>query len=82
MFLVLDGDLTFRCGADTFDVGTGGFVFLPRGLEHGYKIRSGGDFRLLVITAPSDPAAVGGWGGFVADIERSGDPVRTPAPSP
>jgi quercetin dioxygenase-like cupin family protein len=35
MFYVLEGSITFRCGNDTFDLGKGGFVFLPRGTIHG-----------------------------------------------
>jgi quercetin dioxygenase-like cupin family protein len=77
MFFVQQGALTFRCGAETFDVDDGGFVFLPRGIEHGYQIRSAGDVRLLVITAPAPPEdAPAGWGGFVADFEKAGEPRR------
>jgi quercetin dioxygenase-like cupin family protein len=42
MFYVLRGAVTFRCGGKTFEVADGGFVFLPRGIEHGYQIRSAG----------------------------------------
>jgi quercetin dioxygenase-like cupin family protein len=75
MFYVEQGALTFRCGGETFDVQDGGFVFLPRGIEHGYTIRSADDVRLLVVTAPA-PAegAKVGWGGFVADFETEGEP--------
>ena len=75
IFYVLQGALTFRCGDDTFDVEDGGFIFLPRGIEHGYSIRSAGDVRLLVITSPSQPDATGGWGGFVGDLETQGEPA-------
>jgi quercetin dioxygenase-like cupin family protein len=79
MFYVLQGALTFRCGDDAFDVESGGFVFLPRGIEHGYQIRSADDVRLLVITAPApDEHAQPGWGGFTSDFEREGE-VRGPA---
>ena len=74
IFYVLQGVLSFRCGDETFEVGDGGFVFLPRGIEHGYTVRSDGDVRLLVVTSPADDDAVGGWGGFVADLETSGAP--------
>jgi quercetin dioxygenase-like cupin family protein len=78
IFYVLEGDLTFRCGADTFEITDGGFVFLPRGIEHGYRIRSKQDVRLLVITAPADGGAAGGWGGFVADFEKQGELRSSP----
>jgi quercetin dioxygenase-like cupin family protein len=79
IFYVLNGDLAVRCGAETFDVAEGGFIFLPRGIEHGYRIRSKGDVRLLVITSPADEHAAGGWGGFVADFETQGELRRSPA---
>ena len=73
MFFVLKGALTFRCGGHTFDVEDGGFVFLPRGLEHGYTIRSDAEVRLLVVTSPAQDGTPQAWGGFVADVEQAGD---------
>jgi quercetin dioxygenase-like cupin family protein len=70
MFYVLEGGLTFQCGDQHFDVEAGGFVFLPRGVPHGYTIRSDGAVRLLVITAPRREKR-GGWGGFIGDLESS-----------
>jgi quercetin dioxygenase-like cupin family protein len=78
IFYVLRGALTFRCGDQTFDVADGAFVFLPHGMKHGYSIRSDGDVRLLVVTSPSRDEAVGGWGGFVADLESQGEVRATP----
>lgn len=72
IFYVLQGALTFRCGEETFDLENGGFVFLPRGISHGYTIRSDGEVRLLVVTAPAPEETINGWGGFVADIEAAG----------
>jgi quercetin dioxygenase-like cupin family protein len=69
MFYVLEGALTFQCGHESFEVEKGGFIFLPRGIEHGYTIRSQDPVRLLVITAPVRDGATGGWGGFVSDLE-------------
>ena len=69
MFYVLEGAVTFRCGGENFDVEQGGFIFLPRGLKHGYTLRGAGPVRLLVITAPVRAGASGGWGGFVSDME-------------
>ena len=34
---ILDGELTVRCGADTFHAGPGSFVFLPRNLPHTFS---------------------------------------------
>ena len=79
IFYVLQGSLTFRCGDKTFELDDSGFVFLPRGIEHGYKVRSDGDVHLLVVTSPSQPEAIGGWGGFVASFE---DPAKLLASPP
>lgn len=79
IFYVLQGDLTFRCGDDAFELGAGGFIFLPRGIRHGYQIRSEDDVRLLAVTAPAQEDAAGGWGGFVADFEAQGE-LRSSSP--
>jgi quercetin dioxygenase-like cupin family protein len=71
MFYVLEGGLTFRCDDESFDVEAGGFVFLPRGVNHSYAIRTDGPVRLLVITAPPRDQREG-WGGFVGDVESGG----------
>ncbi len=81
LFYVLQGSLTFRCGEQTFGLESGGFIFLPRGIPHGYTIHSEGDVRLLVVTAPAEDEAGGGWGGFVANIETRGE-ARSTLPRP
>lgn len=35
IFIMLDGEMTVRCGTDTFEVGVGDFVFSPRDVPHG-----------------------------------------------
>jgi quercetin dioxygenase-like cupin family protein len=69
MFYVLEGAITFRCGEETFDLEQGGFIFLPRGIKHGYTIRSETPVRLIVVTSPVREGSSDGWGGFVADME-------------
>jgi len=69
MFYVIEGAITFRSGEETFDLEQGGFIFLPRGIEHGYTIRSETPVRLFVVTSPVREALGGGWGGFVAEME-------------
>jgi quercetin dioxygenase-like cupin family protein len=78
IFYVLQGELTFRCGGESFDVGAGGFMYLPQAIEHGYTIRSAGPVRLLVVTFPTRAAAGEGWGGFVADVEGQGQLLAEP----
>jgi quercetin dioxygenase-like cupin family protein len=77
MFYVLEGEVTFRCGERRFEVGAGGFVFLPHGVEHGYALRSDGPIRLIVVTAPPR-APSESWDGFVSSFESSGELVGQP----
>lgn len=79
MFYVLEGAITFRCGEQTFDLAKGGFVFLPRGIEHGYTIHGDAPVRLIVVTSPVREGVRGGWGGFVSDMESGqGELVAKP----
>lgn len=78
MFYVLEGAVTFRCGGETFDLQKGGFVFLPRGIEHGYTVRGDEPARLIAVTAPVREGS-SGWGGFVSDVESGqGEPIAGP----
>ena len=70
MFSVVEGSVTFRCGGENFDLEKGGFIFLPRGIKHGYTIRSDGPVRLIAITSPVRDETTPGWGGFIADMEN------------
>lgn len=82
VFYVLAGSITFRCAGKSFDLEQGGTIFLPRGTEHGYTIRSADPVRLLVVTAPVREGSRGGWGGFVADMELGqGELIAQPLPS-
>ena len=78
IFYVLNGELTFRCGGESFDVGEGGFMYLPQGIKHGYAIRSDGPVRLITVTFPTRSSEGVGWGGFVADMEAQGETVAAP----
>jgi quercetin dioxygenase-like cupin family protein len=79
MFYVLEGAISFRCGEAIFDLEAGDFIFLPRGIKHGYAIDGEELVRLLVITAPVRENSKGGWGGYVADLESGqGELVAKP----
>ena len=70
IFYLLSGTMTFRCGGETFELERDGFIFLPRGIEHGFTIRGPEDARVLILTSPADGAVAEGWGGIVSDLER------------
>lgn len=50
---VLEGDVTFYCGNDTFTAGPGAWVFLPRDVPHAFKVGAKGG-RLLTMSAPAN----------------------------
>lgn len=60
---LLEGEATFYCGGQTFHAERGSFVFLPRGVEHTFKVGPAGA-RLLTMTFPS---------GFAAFVDETGD---------
>ncbi len=49
-FFLLDGEMTYRAGEDTFEVYTGCFVYLPQGLPHAFRTR--GKVHYLALTEP------------------------------
>jgi quercetin dioxygenase-like cupin family protein len=82
IFYVLRGALTFRCGEEEFDLDEGGFVFLPSGVEHGYKLRGAKEAQLLVVTAPApEPNSAVGWDGFVSGVETGAEMRSSPSGS-
>jgi quercetin dioxygenase-like cupin family protein len=48
---VLAGELSVRCGSDTFDAPAGSFVFLPRGRPHRFRAKDQ-PAELLLIAVP------------------------------
>jgi len=51
-FYVLDGELTFQCGDETARATRGSFVFLPRGVPHGFVVESDTPVRMLTLLVP------------------------------
>ena len=48
--MVLNGQATFQVGDEHVDAGPGSFVYLPRGVPHGFAVRSEVARLLLVVT--------------------------------
>jgi quercetin dioxygenase-like cupin family protein len=51
-YYVLDGELTFTVGDQELRATAGSFVFLPRGVQHAWRIHNE-EARLLMMFAPS-----------------------------
>lgn len=49
-FYVLEGDVEFTVGEETHRVRSGGFLVLPRGQAHGFRVRSSSARMLLMVT--------------------------------
>jgi quercetin dioxygenase-like cupin family protein len=74
-FYVVEGAMTVRCGDEVFELERGGFIFLPRGVKHGYTLRGSGETRLLVVTAPPRDHS-DGWDGLISSIQHTGAGVQ------
>jgi quercetin dioxygenase-like cupin family protein len=50
---VLDGALTFYVGDDSFDSEAGSFAVLPKGIAHGFRVKTGaGKAQVLLLFSP------------------------------
>lgn len=79
-FWVLEGDLTMRCGDQTFRVGPGAFVFLPRDVPHTFVVEGEAPARMLTLLTPG-----GGEGVFIdggRPAEHEGLPPAAPPDIP
>ena len=52
-WFLIDGELTFLGGSETFTLTTGGFIFVPRGHTHAFTNRAKSDARFLAIFSPA-----------------------------
>jgi quercetin dioxygenase-like cupin family protein len=51
-FYVLEGELTVTCDGKKTVLGAGGYIFLPRGVPHGFRSSSAKDSRVLIHVIP------------------------------
>lgn len=72
-FYILEGEVTFTCGGDSFAASAGSFVFLPRGVAHGFEVTGGGPARLLQLNLPA---------GVERFFQEAGEPAREGASEP
>lgn len=50
---VLEGCLTVHCGGQVVSAGPGSYVFLPRGIAHGFRVVTEAQARILCLTTPA-----------------------------
>jgi quercetin dioxygenase-like cupin family protein len=79
-FYVLEGEIAVICDGQRFLAGPGSYLFLPRGIPHGFRSHSDGDSHILIHAIP------GGRVGFVSMMLEMATPVpdrhHLPAPTP
>ncbi len=49
-FYLLEGEMSYRAGEETFELYEGCFIYLPQGLPHAFRTR--GKVRYLALTEP------------------------------
>jgi quercetin dioxygenase-like cupin family protein len=75
-FYVLEGELTFQCGDRTARATAGSFVFLPRGIPHGFVVESDTPVRMLTLLVP------GGGERIFVDAGRPAEGAGLPPAEP
>lgn len=51
-FYLLDGTMTYSADGQLYRLSAGSFIFLPRGLPHGFRVTGSDPVRFLAITLP------------------------------
>ncbi len=51
-FFMLEGEMTYRAGEDTFELTPGCFIYLPLGIPHAFRTRGVAPVRYLALTEP------------------------------
>lgn len=74
-YYVLEGQFEFLDGDRTFTVGTGSFVYLPKGRLHMHRATGGASARALVLVTPA---------GVEKFVEEAGEPAidKSSLPAP
>ncbi len=73
-FQIIEGSLTVQVGGDTITASAGDFVYLPRGIAHGFRNNGDGYVKALVLTTPA------GLEGFFAEVFEPAADHATPPP--
>lgn len=73
-FWILEGSVTVRCGEETFQVGAGSYVFLPRGVPHTLRVDGDAPAHMLTMLSP------GGGEAFFVEGGRPAASATLPPP--
>ena len=75
-FYILEGSITITCGDRTFNAIAGSFVYLPRGIVHGFTVAADQPARLLQINTPT------GLEHFFEEMGEKAQALTLPPPGP
>lgn len=75
-FYVLEGEVAFICDGKWFKAGPGAYVFGPREIPHGFKIKGTVPARMLILCAPA------GFEHFVLEMSEPATDLTLPPPAP
>jgi mannose-6-phosphate isomerase-like protein (cupin superfamily) len=76
LFWILEGELKALVGDQVVAAGPGGFVFLPRGVPHAFRVEGDTPARFLVTILP------GGGEQYFVDVGRPAEHDGFPPPAP
>jgi mannose-6-phosphate isomerase-like protein (cupin superfamily) len=74
-FWIIEGEVTFTCGDKTYVAEPGSFVFLPRNIQHNFRVTSEVPARMLLWISPA------GLEGFFKEMGEPGRLDQAPPPS-
>lgn len=72
VFYLVDGTLQVTCGDESWHVGPGSVVFLPRGVPHGFVAGSDGPARTLLINSGA------GFGDVIVELGTPANDLKLP----
>ena len=76
IFHILEGEMSFVSGDMAWKSGPGTFIFLPRGIPHGFRVEGTQPARALLITTS------GGFEQFVRELGQPTTELVLPPPGP
>jgi quercetin dioxygenase-like cupin family protein len=74
-FWIIEGEVTFTCGDEVHVAGPGSFVFLPRDIQHNFRVTSDIPARMLLWISPA------GLEGYFREMGEPGSIDEVPAQS-
>jgi quercetin dioxygenase-like cupin family protein len=75
-FLLIEGTMTYQAGEETFHLGAGDFIWLPKQLPHAFRVTGATPVRFLGLVDPGDLF------GLYDEVGRPATERALPGPDP